>query len=305
LSVIACVGLFGGCARGPAIGVTSIRATTLTELQGYLLDHDPDVDQFRLRGPFSVTEQKDREIRLSPTERLSADLYLSASRAKAPLVIFLHGYDNSKEDHGYQAMHVATWGMHGLALQLPNHGPWRANGRTLARLVDAVRRAPEAIDGRIDGNNIILVGHSFGGTAVAVALGEGAPVAGAVLLDAAGIGRDLPASLKRIKVPVMLVAADEELNHTRNREFFYDYIPRGVAEVSIKDANHEDAQFRLEVAGNPSASDPVAADEAQVTFVSALTASAFSLAATGKLDYAWASFEGALKNGKLVDPKRK
>jgi hypothetical protein len=57
---------------------------------------------------------------------------------KAPLVIVLHGYDNAKEDHAFQAMHLASWGMHSLALNLPKRGPWIANGRTLAALVDAI-----------------------------------------------------------------------------------------------------------------------------------------------------------------------
>jgi len=43
----------------------------------------------------------------------------------------------------------------------------------------------------------------------------------------------------------------------------------------------------------------------QITFVSALTSAAFSLAYTGKLDYAWTSFGDAIKNGKLVDAKKK
>ena len=45
--------------------------------------------------------------------------------------------------------------------------------------------------------------------------------------------------------------------------------------------------------------------EAQIAFVSALTASAFGLAATGGLDYAWNSFENALKNGMYFNARRK
>jgi hypothetical protein len=36
-----------------------------------------------------------------------------------------------------------------------------------------------------------------------------------------------------------------------------------------------------------------------------LTAAAFSLAATGKFDYAWTSFGAAVENGKLFDAKKK
>jgi hypothetical protein len=46
-------------------------------------------------------------------------------------------------------------------------------------------------------------------------------------------------------------------------------------------------------------------EEAQITFVSALTASAFGLAATGGLDYAWHSFENDLKKGIFFNARRK
>src|SRR3990172_2270503 len=186
LFAIACLVLASGCARLPVTGVTSLKPATLSELREYVLNHKAYVDQFRLRGPFDVATHKDHALRLSSTERIDADLYLSAPAEKAPLVILLHGHDNSKEDHAYQAMHLATWGIHSLAVTLPNNGPWVANGRTLARIATHIRRRPDLIDRRIDVNRIILVGHSFGGAAVAIALAEGAPAAGGILLDPAG-----------------------------------------------------------------------------------------------------------------------
>jgi pimeloyl-ACP methyl ester carboxylesterase len=289
--------LAGGCARPPGIGVTSIKARTVGELQGYLLNRPPDVDLFRLRGPFAVSVQIDRQLQVSAAEQVIADRYLSAPAEKAPLVIFLHGHENSKADHAYQALHVASWGMHSLSIQLPNTGPWTANGRTLARLVAAIHREPQLVDSRVDGSRIVLVGHSFGASAVAVALAEGAPAVGAVLLDAAGIGKELPKYLKQIKRPVILLGADEHVSATRNREYFYRFIPGGVAEVSIKDATHEDAQFPAEVVGDT--------QEPQLAFVSTLTSGAFSLSFTGKSDYAWTSYGGALRNGKLLNARRK
>ena len=53
--------------------------------------------------------------------------------------------------------------------------------RTLTRIVRFIQRSPAAIDPRVDPNRIILVGHSFGASAVAIALAEGAPAAGAIL----------------------------------------------------------------------------------------------------------------------------
>jgi pimeloyl-ACP methyl ester carboxylesterase len=295
-----------GCARRfPAPEVTPIKAANPAELQRYLLSRKPDVAQFRSRGPFAVIERRDLEIPLASGLAVEADLYLCAAASKAPLVIVLHGLDNSKEDHAFQAMHLASWGMHGMAVDLPNHGPWISNGRTLANLADAIHRTPQLVDGRIDGDKIILVGHSFGATAVATALGEGAPALGGVLLDPAAIGRGLSQWLRRIAVPVMVIGADEDIWPTRNRSQFYRFIPAAVGEISIRDTVHEDAQYPNERTLRIFEQDPDDTEEAQIAFVSALTASAFSLAATGGIDYAWNSFESALKNGIFFNGRRK
>jgi hypothetical protein len=149
-----------GCApRFPATEVTPIKAANPVELQRYLLSRKPEVAQFRSRGPFAVIERIDLEVPVFSGLTLQGDLYVCAAARKAPLVIVLHGHDNSKEDHAFQAMHLASWGMHGLALDLPNRGPWIANGRTLARLVDAIYRTPQLVDDRIDANKMILAGR--------------------------------------------------------------------------------------------------------------------------------------------------
>ena len=297
LLAIAWLMLASGCARLPDVGRTSLKPKTISELQGYLLNHKADLDLFRLRGPFDVAMQKNYEMRLSTTELINTDLFLSAPAGKAPLVIFLHGLDSSKDEHTYQAMHVASWGMHCLALQLPNNGPWVSNGKTLAEIVNFIYRWPEIIDGRIDVNKIILVGHSYGGASVAVALAEGAPAMGGILLDPAAISRDLPAYLSQVNSPVLLLGADEQVSSARNRGYFYRFIRGSVAEVSIKGATHEDAQF-------PSESG-LATEVLQVTFVSAITSAAFSLSSTGKFDYAWASFGDVFKNGKFFNARKK
>ncbi len=297
LFALAVLVLAGGCSRLPPTRVTPLKPATIGELQGYFQSHKPDVDQFRLQGPFAVSAHTDFSIQLSAKEHINADLFLSAPAEKAALVIFLHGYASSKDDHSFQAMHLASWGMHSLVLQLPNNGPWDNHGKTVARIINLIKRQPQIIDPRIDTNKIILVGHSFGGSATAVALAEGAPVAGAVLLDPAAAGRNLPGYLRKISTPVMVIGADEFVTTTLNRGFFYRFVRGGISEISIKDASHEDAQY-------PSHSLQVT-EELQITFVSALTASAMSLAATGKLDYAWASFEDAFRDGKFFNERRK
>jgi pimeloyl-ACP methyl ester carboxylesterase len=306
LLLIALISPAIGCARRfPATAVTAIKAATPDELQRYLLTQKPDVAQFRLRGPFDVVERKDVRIAVAPDLAVEADLYLSASARRAPLVVVLHGQDNSKEDHAFQAMHLASWGMQSIALNLPNRGPWIANGLTLAKLVVAVHRKPELVDGRIDPEKIVLAGHSFGATAVAAALGEGAPARGGVLLDPAAIGRQLPQSLQRIIAPVMIVGADENIRPTRNRGQFYRFIPAHVAEISIRDTVHEDAQYPNERTLRAFEESPADSEEAQISFVSALTAAAFGIAATGDLDYAWNSFANGIKNDTFFNARRK
>ena len=295
-----------GCARRfPATEVTPIKAANPAELQRHLLSRKPDIAQFRLRGPFAVIERRDLEIPVSPDLTVEADLYLCAAARRGPLVIVLHGYDNSKEDHAFQAMHLASWGMHGIAINLPKHGPWIANGRSLATIVEALQRTPQLVDNRLDVDKIILVGHSFGATAVAAALGEGARALGGVLLDPAGIGRQLPQLLRRITVPVMVIGADEDIWPTRNRGQFYRFIPAAVGEISIRDTLHQDAQYPSQYTLRAFQDQPEDSEEAQIAFVSALTASAFGLAATGSLDYAWASFENGLKKGIFFNARRK
>jgi hypothetical protein len=202
-------------------------------------------------------------------------------------------------------MHLASWGMHSLAINLPKGGPWIANGITLGKLATAIHRTPELADGAVDQGKIILAGHSFGATAVAAALGGGAPVIGGVLLDPAGIGRQLPQLLRRISLPVLVIGADEDIWPTRNRGQFYRFIPSGVGEISIRDTVHEDAQYpneRTLRAFEDSADDT---EEAQIAFVSVLTASVFSLAATGDINYAWSSFEDSFKTGMFFNARRK
>jgi hypothetical protein len=73
-------------------------------------------------------------------------------------------------------------------------------------------------------------------------------------------------------------------------------MPRGISEISIRDAEHDDATFSLDLVGITSE---------QLMFISTLTASAFSLAATGRSDYAWASFEKGFAEGTIVSPRKK
>jgi hypothetical protein len=90
----------------------------------------------------------------------------------------------------------------------------------------------------------------------------------------------------------------------RNRNYFFEFIRGSVAEVSIRGATHEDAQYPSEYAVKNGA-DPHTTEELQVTFAGALTAAVVSLASTGTVDYAWTSFGPVLESGKFYNARRK
>ena len=290
------IAFLGGCAKKPPTGLTNLKAKSYGELERYLLSQPADTDTFKVRGPFTVDTKENHQLQLPAGERITGDLYLAEHGNKAPLVVLLHGYGNSKADHGYQAMHLATWGLHALALDLPKQGPWAKNGRILAEVTELLQKNPALLDRNIDGSKILLVGHSFGGSSAAIALGQGAPVLGGVLLDPAIADGDVRGALARIKKPVILIGADEYVSEAVGRGYFYYYIRNGIIEVSIRDAEHEDATFSMEMTGITGE---------QLTFISTLTAAAFSLAATGKSDYAWAGFNKAFREGTIINPKKK
>ena len=303
LFLVIVLAVSSGCAPQRPLERAPINAATVVELQEQIREQKAELDTFRLRGPFDTIVEKDKALRVSPKEQVNADVYLSSAADKGSLVIFAHGYDASKEAHANQALHLASWGFHCVVLQLPPHGPWDTNGRIIERVVRLLQRVPDAVDSRVDATRIMLVGHSFGASSVAVALAFGAPAAGAVLLDPAAIGRDLPALLRKIVKPVLVLGADDDVAPTRNREYFFHYI-RTIAELSIRDASHEDAQYPSQTAvehGN----DPDTTEELQITFVAALTAAALSLSATGSFERAWANYAPSFTSDKFFNGRRK
>ena len=158
----------------------------------------------------------------------------------------------------------------GACMALPSTCPNAARGSATAEPLPSsstpfIERRSSST-GRIDADKIILVGHSFGATAVATALGEGAPALGGVLLDPTAIGRGLSESLKRIAVPVMVIGADEDIRPARNRGPFYRFIPRAVGEISIRDTVHEDAQYPNQHTLRTFEDDPDDTEEAQISF---------------------------------------
>jgi dienelactone hydrolase len=263
-------------------------------------DTDASLERYATPGPYSVTLRADREIVYAPGERIAADVYVSAVNDRAPLVVFVHGHESSKRAHALQAAHLASWGLHALALDVPSTGPWARNGRIVARVISAIHRNPRLVEANVDTACIVVVGYSFGALAAAVALGERAPAAAAILLDPAAAANDVPL-LRRVEKPVMIIGADDDELTARNRDYFFEYLRGPVGEVSVRDADHDDAQFPSDLVGDA----PEPPNEARITFVSALTASALSFASTAAFESAWRVFAPALATGKLFNAKKK
>jgi hypothetical protein len=57
-------------------GITPLKPADFSELQNYLRNHQPDVAQFRPRGPFGVEMHEDYQIPVT-TERSDSDLAFS------------------------------------------------------------------------------------------------------------------------------------------------------------------------------------------------------------------------------------
>jgi hypothetical protein len=72
--------MVAGCARLPEVSTTPLQTETLGKLQRHLLDHSPDIDQFRLRGPFEVTQEDDIELDSMANGRIVGDLFLSSAK---------------------------------------------------------------------------------------------------------------------------------------------------------------------------------------------------------------------------------
>jgi len=304
-------------------GSTSLHPSSFTAVQANLSKSAPDVNRFRARGPFRVDVHRGYKVpiptgrsdagpvspifpdktprnpstQLLPADHIVTDLFMASHGERAPLVIFMHGFDGSNETHSDQAMHVATWGLHALTLRLLSDSEWGTNGRIIAKLIRFLVDHPQAMDGRIDANKIVLVGYSFGAISVSVALALEAPAIGAVLLDPAAMGDAMPEWLPRIQVPVLIVGADERLVQTRNREFYFKNMGGRVAEVSVVGATHEDAQS--------SAAGGLTTRQLQTNFVGVVSAAAFSLSSTRKIDEAWASFDSALREGWLFNARKR
>lgn len=261
-----------------------------------------DRKAFERRGPFGYEYKADISITISQDENLIADFMQTTAAGNAPLLIFIHGNNSMKEAHSFQAQRLSTWGFHTLAIDLPNKKQWVENGDRVLRLVNYLKAHPDALSKEIDTSKILLVGHSFGGSASIIAAGSGAPVSGLILLDPAVV--DPIVVEKMTKVPVILLGADKEIFKARKRQKFFKYISSPMIELSLVNTTHDEAQFpsicSMYIFGFECYS-----RENQKLFTSAIAVSAFSLTVSENLNFAWTVFKVSEGKRFIKELKRK
>lgn len=305
LSKIALLAITASCATVETRHPAAALAENFAELGKYTQRDSVELRDFGKRGPFKFERRLDQSIRLSSREQINTDLFMSAAHGKSPLVIISHGNDSDKADHQMQGEHLASWGMHVLVLQLPNRNQWLENGLRIKRLVDLVQAWPSLLDERVDLNSILLVGHSFGGSAVSVAAANGAKTKGLILLDPAIYNKTVEANLQQNKKPIVLIGADKSIFKSKRRQQFFNSTKGPMAEISVRGATHDDAQYPATNTWQHLAMNPFTSEQKQRTFLAALTAASVSLAATGTFDGAWEVYSAAVDDNILTEPRRK
>jgi pimeloyl-ACP methyl ester carboxylesterase len=308
LLAIFCAAGFAGCATTER-DKSAISEESWSDVVKEVETKAKSPDLFGKPGPFEAREIRDYQLPLSPTNKVLVDLFIPKLKDKSPLVIMVHGNKFNKLVHGSQCRHLASWGFHCLAVQVPNEGQWLTNGKTIENLVRLINSYPTLLSEQIKPDKIILVGHSFGGSAVTIAAGRKAPIAGIILLDPAVVHPKLRDHMVNVGVPVILLGADPGIFASRKRKLFYRNIAGPMSEVSVAGATHNDAQL-------PSIDtvewgfDVKTTKKYQETFLQTIVASAFSIGAFDSVTYAWKSFEpylksGILKAGKVRSAKQK
>ena len=200
------------------------------------------IESFKKDGPYNYSEERNFEIRISKDELVSTDIFIVDSNEKRPLLIFQHGNKAHKGVHLNQARRAASWGFNVVTISQPNIKRWITNGKVLGDFTKLLYSWPQILNNKFDRESIILIGHSFGGSAASIAAGSGAPVKGIVLLDPALVSDKVIPYLKNINTNVALLGADTKVFKSRRRYKFYKNIKKNMVEISVKNATHNDAQ---------------------------------------------------------------
>ena len=238
---------------------------------------DEKQDPYNMPGPFPVKVVINQILTLAPMDQVTTDMFIPDQNGSSPLIIIVHGNKFSKETHRSQAEFLASWGFHVLTVSLPNEKQWDRNGFRIKKIVGLLQAVPSLVSPLIDTDKIILVGHSFGGSAVTIAAGMGTKVAGLILLDPAVVSTDIPGYLRDLRQPVVLLGADKKVFISRLRDSFSKNIVAPFFELTVKGATHNDAQMPTLAQNSFLGLDLTATKQYQMTFKRLILKTAISM----------------------------
>jgi len=194
-------------------------------------------------GPQLYHSEINKFFLLPNGTKIPYDAYYT-KRHPIGLLIFVHGNKSQKEAHAKQAKFTASWGFKSIILQLPREKEWIQNGYRIRDIILQLRPPRKSfLQEPMNLYPIILIGHSFGGSAVSIAAGLQTPISGLILLDPALYRKKVIRYLKNIRVPVVLLCADKTVFYARNRALFYRHIHASILEFSFANTTHNDAQY--------------------------------------------------------------
>lgn len=294
LVIILSVALNSCVSRPTAVSVSN--DTHYLDIERRVLAAKPGVERFLTDGPIAITTIKDYQIKVMDEPIVVADFYFHKAKGRAPLIIIQHGNMASKRYHSQQAARLATWGFQVLVLSQKKTNRWLRNGRDLGRIVKLMHLWPNLLPAKFNPDRIFLVGHSFGGSASAIAAAGNPLVKGIIWLDPALYRRAVKGYLRRIDQPVVLIGADLKIFRSKSRHLFYNLVKGQICEVSIQGATHFDAQ-QPSMPGYASHKNPRyrTSTARQNVFTAAIVSAAFSLQGRSPLSYAAKAFR---KDGK-------
>lgn len=261
----------------------------------------PEMRRFEELGPFAVSEQLEREVTMNLEKIIVVDHYAAQTQDKLPIVIICHGNFSGKNAHRNQARRLASWGFHVVTLELPNREQWVQNGEVVRRFSEMVHNVPHLLGANVDTTRIVLVGHSFGGSASILAMGHGAPVIGAILLDPAVVHDNVISAMKKVDLPIVLLGSDPKLFAARGRKKFSENMNGEVLEISVPKSTHDDAQGPSMYSRSVLGVDPYTSNDRQKVFGALLTVGVIGMASSGTLDFARQIFFRESQLGSIKD----
>jgi dienelactone hydrolase len=246
---------------------------------------DLPMSRFGDSGPFTVQSRFNRELTIDLDEAIILNHFAPVTADKAPVVVISHGNFSGKAAHREQSARLASWGFHVLSFEMPNRDQWLSNGRRLTRLLNLIHRNPELLGERVDADRMVVVGHSFGGSAAILAIAEGAPVIGGVLLDPAVVHSRVTRAMRSVNLPIVLLGADRKLFVARGRQNFSKKLGGEILEVTVPGAVHDDAQGPSMFSRSSLGVDPFTSRANQTYFAAMLTTAVIGLTSSGTVDF--------------------